>query len=257
MPQVVLQSRNSDAESKACFCLRPAAVVAACFLLAAAVVLAYLGGVMSGRASWRSQALQAQAARQAAPEDAAAGDKDAKQADAEQGAGQGILAPEDLRFARVLRGESLPPAKTAPVAAAAAQAVVPAGPKSAGRESAPGQTAAQTAAPGGTGQGAAAVQATSPAPAAFAASAQPTPGAMSDYVFQVGAFKDADSVDGLRQRLEGRGLRTRMERSGKLYVVLVLLRGDQARAAEVVHTAESMGLGKPIQRSRKPVPVQN
>ena len=208
MPQVVLQSRNSDAESKACFCLRPAAVVAACFLLAAAVVLAYLGGVMSGRASWRSQALQAQAARQAAPEDAAAGDKDAKQADAEQGAGQGILAPEDLRFARVLRGESLPPAKTAPVAAAAAQAVVPAGPKSAGRESAPGQTAAQTAAPGGTGQGAAAVQATSPAPAAFAASAQPTPGAMSDYVFQVGAFKDADSVDGLRQRLEGRGLRT-------------------------------------------------
>jgi len=98
------------------------------------------------------------------------------------------------------------------------------------------------------------VQATSPAPAAFAASAQPTPGAMSDYVFQVGAFKDADSVDGLRQRLEGRGLRTRMERSGKLYVVLVLLRGDQARAAEVVHTAESMGLGKPIQRSRKPVP---
>ena len=121
MPQVVLQSRNSDAESKACFCLRPAAVVAACFLLAAAVVLAFRGGVMCGRASWRSQALQAQAARQAAPEDAAAGDKDAKQADAEQGAGQGILAPEDLRFARVLRGESLPPANSAPVAAAAAQ----------------------------------------------------------------------------------------------------------------------------------------
>ena len=33
---------------------------------------------------------------------------------------------------------------------------------------------------------------------------------MYDYVFQVGAFKDADSVDSLRQRLEGRGLRTRM-----------------------------------------------
>ena len=74
---------------------------------------------------------------------------------------------------------------------------------------------------------------------------------MYDYVFQVGAFKDADSVDSLRQRLEGRGLRTRMERSGKLYVVLVMLRGTEARAAEVQHTTESMGLGKPIQRSRK------
>ncbi|MDE5878955.1 MAG: SPOR domain-containing protein, partial [Desulfovibrio sp.] len=41
---------------------------------------------------------------------------------------------------------------------------------------------------------------------------------MQDYVFQVGAFRDEDSVDSLRQRLEGRGLRTRMQREGKLYV---------------------------------------
>ena len=74
-----------------------------------------------------------------------------------------------------------------------------------------------------------------------------------DFVFQVGAFKEADSVDSLRQRLEGRGMRTKMERSGKLYVVLVLLRGDEARAAEVLRSTEGMGLGKPIQRSRKPV----
>lgn len=46
---------------------------------------------------------------------------------------------------------------------------------------------------------------------------------MFDYVFQVAVFKDEDSVDSLRQRLEGRGLRTRMQRDGKLFLVLVLL----------------------------------
>ncbi|SDF03232.1 SPOR domain-containing protein [Desulfovibrio legallii] len=235
MPQVVPASRNAPAEPKPCLCLRPAAVVAACFLLAAAVVLAYLGGVMSGRATWRSLAVQAQAARQAAADDAGEGKNGENAPAAEPGADQGILAAEDLRFARVLRGESLPPAKPAaapraPVAAAA-----------------PGAAPAQPAAPPAAPQ--------SPAPAAAPAAVQPLApgGGMSDYVFQVGAFKDEDSVDGLRQRLEGRGLRTRMERSGKLYVVLVLLRGDPARAEEVVRTAESMGLGKPIQRSRKPV----
>ena len=76
---------------------------------------------------------------------------------------------------------------------------------------------------------------------------------MQDYVFQMGAFRDEDSVDGLRQRLEGRGLRTRMQREGKLYVVLVLLRGDTARAEEVTRIAEELRLGKPLLKSRKPV----
>ncbi|MBD5627152.1 MAG: hypothetical protein HDQ90_06695, partial [Desulfovibrio sp.] len=98
------------------------------------------------------------------------------------------------------------------------------------------------------------------APAPEAPTAQPvapvaapaTP--MQDYVFQVGAFRDEESVDSLRQRLEGRGLRTRMQREGKLYVVLVLLRGDAARAEEVMRIAEELRLGKPMVRSRKPVP---
>ncbi|MBD5538841.1 MAG: SPOR domain-containing protein, partial [Desulfovibrio sp.] len=74
-----------------------------------------------------------------------------------------------------------------------------------------------------------------------------------DYVFQMGAFRDEDSVDSLRQRLEGRGLRTRMQREGKLYVVLVLLRGDPARAEEVARIAEELRLGKPLLKSRKSV----
>ncbi|WP_300909396.1 SPOR domain-containing protein, partial [uncultured Desulfovibrio sp.] len=72
------------------------------------------------------------------------------------------------------------------------------------------------------------------------------------YVFQVGAFKDEESVDSLRQRLEGRGLRTRMQRDGKLFLVLVLLRGDAARAAEVPRITEELRLGQPILRSRTP-----
>ncbi len=79
------------------------------------------------------------------------------------------------------------------------------------------------------------------------------PAAMHDYVFQVAALKGEDSVDALRQRLEGRGLRTRMKREGKLLLVLVLLRGDKERAAEVTQTLESMHLGRPILVSRKPV----
>ena len=75
---------------------------------------------------------------------------------------------------------------------------------------------------------------------------------MFDYVFQVGAFKDEESADSLRQRLEGRGLRTRMQRDGKLFLVLVLLRGDASRAAEVPRITEELRLGQPILRSRKP-----
>ena len=60
-------------------------------------------------------------------------------------------------------------------------------------------------------------------------------------------------VDDLRQRLEGRGLRTRMERSGKLYLVLVLLRGTDERAVEIPRIMEELRLGTPMLRSRKPV----
>ncbi|WP_300916386.1 SPOR domain-containing protein, partial [uncultured Desulfovibrio sp.] len=116
----------------------------------------------------------------------------------------------------------------------------------------PGQMtpAAQAAVPG------AVPPATDPAPAAPGPGVAPgaDPAApMHDYVFQVGAFRDEESVDNLRQRLEGWGLRTRMQREGKLYVVLVLLRGDAARAEEVMRIAEELRLGAPMVRSRKPV----
>ncbi|MDM8216357.1 hypothetical protein QUW15_09390, partial [Desulfovibrio piger] len=69
----------------------------------------------------------------------------------------------------------------------------------------------------------------------------------------VAAFKDMESVDDIRQRLEGRGYRTRMERRGKLYVIFLLVRGDAARAAEVPAVLKSLRLGEPLLRSKKPV----
>ena len=44
------------------------------------------------------------------------------------------------------------------------------------------------------------------------------------------------------------------ERSGKLYLVMVVMRGTDDRAREVEAIAQDMHLGKPLMRSRKPVP---
>ncbi|MBO4300577.1 MAG: SPOR domain-containing protein [Desulfovibrio sp.] len=150
-----------------------------------------------------------------------------------------ILAPEELRFARVLRNESVvadapqkPQAQTQSVMAQSAA-------------TASDLSVNKVRTPAGAG-----ITASPPIDKQQVSDIQP---AMYDFVFQVGAFKDEDTVDAIRQRLEGRGLRTRMQRSGKLYVVLVLLRGDATRAGEVQRATESLGLGKPIQRSRKPV----
>ena len=255
MPPQSRQNSSDQATEKKCLCLRPSSLLAAVFLVVAAVVLAYLGGVMSGRAYWKAHP-QPIAAKQAAPASGAVSpatvaDDDgptpsgaaANSADETAEPKQKVLAAEELRFSRVLRNDAatgdaplkpLPPmTPVQPKPAGVVQAGVPQGAAQAvpNTQGSPVQGAAQ-----GSG----------------IAKAPPVSG-LFDFVFQVGAFKDADAVDSLRQRLEGRGMRTKMERSGKLYVVLVLLRGDDARAAEVQRATESMGLGKPIQRSRKPV----
>lgn len=245
MPPATRQSSSDQANEKKCLCLRPSSLLAAGFLVVAAVVLAYLGGVMSGRAYWKAHP---QPIVGSAPSAAAAQRDDMNSADGGQASStdggasepkQKVLAAEELRFARVLRNDAATgdaPLKPLPP-------MTPVQPKPAGVA----QAGVAPAQQGGTQGGAAGQQA---APGGIA---RPQTSGMYDYVFQVGAFKDADAVDSLRQRLEGRGMRTKMERSGKLYVVLVLLRGDEARAAEVLRSTEGMGLGKPIQRSRKPV----
>lgn len=221
--------------------LRFSSLLTLCFLVLAAVVLAYVAGVMSGRAySSRQSAAVLQPTAHAAAGDSRDGDADAARENPEKD--PQILAPEELRFARALRGG------TGEVAAREAG----------GPQAAQGGGAAQVAAAAPAFRPAIPPATVQPAaPALGAAGEMPlpqaaNPAAMFDYVFQVAAFKDEDSVDALRQRLEGRGFRTRMQRDGKLYLVFVLLRGDAARAAEVPQVMHEMHLGEPIVRSRKP-----
>lgn len=235
------KSPSGQEEPSKCLCLRPSSLLAACFLIVAAIALAYVGGVMSGRAYWRSHGAQQTASRNAQGK---AVEGEPQEEAAPQ---QHILAPEELRFARVLRGESLPPGmaeglKPGEVAAAPAHGPqVQANPK-----------AVQPPVPVASASTGRAAQAAPGEQPVTLNSLQPVSNTF-DYVFQVGAFKDEESVDSLRQRLEGRGLRTRMQRSGKLLVVFVMLRGNDARAEEVVHACESLSLGKPILRSKTAV----
>ncbi len=198
--------------------LKPGTLAAAAFLFVAALVLAYLGGVMAGRSRWTPPVDGGSGAT--LPASGAPAD--------ERGP---VLQPSDLRFATALRavpGEK-PPAPPPPSGKEKEKEdALPAMPPGMRPAVPPGQT---------------------PPPPVKAA----TPATVFDYVFQVAAFKDMESVDDIRQRLEGRGYRTRMERRGKLYVVFLLMRGDAARAAKVPGVLKSLRLGEPLLRGKKPV----
>lgn len=234
--------------------LRFSSMLALAFLGLAAIALAYVGGVMAGRAS---ASAERQTAAQSAhsskgPSSAAQGQATARASGEPEVSA--ILSPEELRFARALRRPDGAPENSGPQNKAANPVVIP-------KESAqasqlpvliPGQTGSQIQGQNGTAQAGASIMASGGSTQSKPELA-PQASPIQDYIFQMGAFKDEESVDSLRQRLEGRGLRTRMQKDGKLFVVLVLLRGDNARAEEVLQIAEELRLGKPIIRSRKPV----
>ena len=74
-----------------------------------------------------------------------------------------------------------------------------------------------------------------------------------DFVFQVAAFRNVDDAARLRQRLEGQGLRTRGQKSGKLTLVMVHMRGTDLDAANLKEELQRMRLGSPLQKSKKRV----
>lgn len=129
---------------------------------------------------------------------------------------QSILKPHELEFTQVLRGEK---------------------PKEAPQAAEPKKTGADIELP-----------APQPDPIAYI-----EPGIKYDFSFQVAALKDEQAVDSLREKLEDFGLRTRMERSGKMYLVMVLMRADAARVAELLDICKQLRLGEPLLRSKKAV----
>jgi cell division protein FtsN len=74
-----------------------------------------------------------------------------------------------------------------------------------------------------------------------------------DFVFQTAAFNNADDADKLRSRLEGQGLRTRLQKKGSLHLVLVNLRGTDLDAANLREELQRMRLGAPLLKSKKAV----
>ncbi|UIB01137.1 SPOR domain-containing protein [Desulfovibrio desulfuricans] len=104
------------------------------------------------------------------------------------------------------------------------------------------QASAQTGAQANAQNG---VQAAKPAPAKT--------GPQFDYVYQVAAFKSDEDADKLRTRLEGKGLRTRTQKNGKLVLVMVSIRGTEDDAFNLREDLRHMKLGVPIQISQKPV----
>lgn len=212
--------------------LRISTLIMAVFLTFVAIAAAYLAGVMSGRNSTQSLAEREEAHSAPSPQMPDEQNKENMAGANNLNKGEHILSAEELEFARVLRrDENTPLSKL---------------------KGSPGKNVE-------AGKNDSAVQDSSPAPEAPPRQSlqkkleAEKSDESSDYIFQVGAFKDEKSVDAIREKLEGQGLRTLMKREGRLYLVLVRLRGNASRAAELVGLFTELGLGEPILLRRSPV----
>lgn len=188
-----------------------------CFIMLvffiAAIALAYVGGVMSGRASAEKSY------------DTCMAEKHAKREQSRENFDTLVLAPEELEFARVLRNEQHLALRaqsyafrkdTKPKEVASSQSEI--------RGSSP-KTLIPTE----------------------------VPNRLYDFIFQVAAMKNEESADTLRQRLEGRGLRTFLKKDGKFLLIQVRFRGDGTSAQQVIQVLEQMHLGRPFLLSQKVV----
>lgn len=209
---------NSEKSRKTNISVGFTTVITLVVFIITALTAAYIGGVMSGRHLFIKEKPREVEAAPAS----------------ETTSQEGILKPGELDFAHVLRGETRPPKPSA------------APPPEQGPDKAVQDKPVED----------------KPAPEANTPEApRPSqvpadPGVIYDFVFQMAALKDAQAVDNLREQLEGAGLRTRMERSGKLYLVLVNMRGTSERVAELAAIARKLRLGEPLLRSRKALSPQ-
>lgn len=189
--------------------LRISSLATIIFLSVAAIAVAYVAGVMTGRHEGDPPRLQSSEPAPLKPEPQEP---------------EPVLSPEELEFARALRGQASAP--RAPVRA----------------EQEPGHP----------------LQAEAPPPAEVPdnqpqSERKDSLADVYDYVFQMGAFRDEAGADNLRRELEGLGFRTSLEKNGKMLIILVKLRGNAERAQEILQVAAKLRLGAPIMRSRKEV----
>lgn len=98
-------------------------------------------------------------------------------------------------------------------------------------------------------------QASPPKPAAKPAPRLPraNPGQKYNYTFQVAAVRNNAEAEKLRKDLTAKKLRASFHKSGKVYLVMVNLRGDLNDIDNMQDKLKSLGLGKPLQVGRKPL----
>ncbi len=209
-------SEEKISENGSSVTLKPSSLFAISIVILCAVALAYVGGVMSGRASAEKDYYTELAARTQIQQQAENEEKKEE---------SGILPTEELEFSRVLRNNNLPAKNMTPVAPPTQNQ-----PKT--QEQPPSQEQEQT-------------------DANVPLLKNPDTG-IYDYVYQVAAVKGEDNADAMRQRLEGRGLRTFMKRGKKLLLIQVKLRGDSSKSKELLKVLESMHLGRPMLVSKQP-----
>lgn len=77
-----------------------------------------------------------------------------------------------------------------------------------------------------------------------------------DYSYQTAALKSSQDANKLRARLEKAGIRATTQKSGKVYLVVASLRGTTSDAANLRQKLKTLGLGQPVQLSKKPVPAK-
>lgn len=84
-------------------------------------------------------------------------------------------------------------------------------------------------------------------------SAKTDNGQIYNYSYQVAAYKSANDANKLNAKLEKAGQRASVQKSGKVHLVVVKLRGTESDAAKLRAKLENLKLGKPLQLSKKPV----
>ncbi len=206
------------------------------FLLFVAMLVVYMAGVMVGRHQLDRELLLAENMPVEKTEEEGQAKEAGKEAESsEEGAESSrILKPQELTFSRFLRaapGEKV----SAPKPLENFKPFVPATNST--------EVVQVPMAPG-----------MSPATAGGGPPEKPATAAeLYDFVFQVAAFRSAADAEETRIQLEAEGFRSRLEKSGRLHIVLLLSRGPLSRIQEIREVTERLHLGAPIERSRKAV----
>lgn len=99
-----------------------------------------------------------------------------------------------------------------------------------------------------------------PAPAPKAAQPAKTPAQTKtaqaqqfDYTFQGGAFRTQKEAQSAQSRLNKNGVRSAVKKSGKVYLIVISLRGGRAEVQALQKKMKSLKMDKPMQLSKKPV----